>query len=359
MCQDIGTIKLLVQNNGVYIDDILAAEINERYNHFDARMGKVFFYFNVKGAKIPVYAEIKNKKNGFPIKKNQDVYSINIGGHSLDFNFYDRKDAYNIPIGGKLAGDIIRIKADDHLALTFNHDCKHFEQRQQCKFCNIHKWPSQTNSTLDELVNVAYLYQEEHAIKHISITGGTGNGVDKGLLNVINFIQRLRKKGVTLPIGLEFEPTSETHLFNELNKLGVTTVSCNLEFASDDLRLRLMPGKGLIPFNSYIDTWESCINVFGKNQVYTNILLINDDDETMFMPQIKKIIDVGVIPSIGILLEQEGASIKVFLPEIKKQINYFKETVAYLKKQNLNPRLAMAGCIKNGGYSPLNEFYGS
>ncbi len=354
-----GLIKLMLQNKGVFLKDDLRDEVIAGYNCFDVKMGKIFLYIRADqvNVKIPVYTVVSNKRDAYEIQQANGQYFIDMDGMRVDAGFYPQKEVYQKLIGARLAGDIVRVKADDHLAITINHYCKYFADGQQCKFCNIHKWPTQTHSTLQEIIEAAYLYQEQGEIKHLSITGGTGHGADKGLLKMIQFIIKLRDRGVSLPIAVEFEPIHNKEWLCTLASLGVKTISCNIELLGDIPRAQLMPGKGQIPFETYLKTWQDCIDVFGENQVYTNILLTAADEAGQFIPRAKEIIDAGVIPSIGMMLEQKGAEIKIQLPELSTQISYFTEVVQRLKKVGLNPLKAKAGCAKNGGYSPINEFY--
>ncbi|WP_308638631.1 hypothetical protein [Paenibacillus silvisoli] len=73
------------------------------------------------------------------------------------------------------------------------------------------------------------------------------------------------------------------------------------------------------------------------------------------MSRAKEIMDVGVIPSMGIMLN--GPGVISTPPQLDTQLHYFKETALYLHEKNLNPLLALAGCHKSGVYSPIKEFF--
>ena len=353
-----GIIKLLLLNRGTYIDDILVQELSEKYDLYAIKSGNLAFNFmSNDNVVVPVYAKTTKDRTGFMIQKKDDKYFICIDNETIiNVSFYAMKSVYKNIILNKYAGDISRIKSDDHFVIVYNHNCKYVALGKKCAFCNIDKFSFRD---MHEVIKVAHLYQEKKEISHISITGGTGDGDDKGLIRIIDFIKSLRDEGVTLPISVEFEPVHDITLLRALHLLGVVSIYCNIEFISDDVRIKQMPGKGQNSFTSYVDTWEKCIGIFGKNQVHTNIILISEDDKTMFIPRVKSIIDIGVIPSITVMREPEDNSNNLALPELETQINYFKETVAYLRLKGLNPSKTLAGCAKDGGFSPIKEFYKS
>lgn len=73
---------------------------------------------------------------------------------------------------------------------------------------------------------------------------------------------------------------------------------------------------------------------------------------------LEKITSIGVIPSIGLLLPENGTQLSgLKLPDFNYQLKIHSFNTKCLFKYKLNPLLAKAGCPRNGSYSPTNEFY--
>ena len=218
-------IKLMIQNNEVYVEDDLLKQIDEIHVRPNAEVSSVYFNLESDIDKfIPIYAMISKGKGGFPLKRVDNCYYIDIGTQCVKIGFFDKRTAHRTVINNRLAGDIIRIKGDGHLSVVYSHNCKYRSLGKQCKFCNIHKWTSLVDGDFDDIVDVAYLYQEQGAIRHISISGGTQDEAGNGLREIVWLMSKLKDKGVQLPIHISFEPINDIGLLREFKSLGVKTV---------------------------------------------------------------------------------------------------------------------------------------
>lgn len=259
--------------------------------------------------------------------------------------------------------DICNIEYDGHLALTANHGCLYFKDETACKFCAIPQWRDAEDRSIKRLVEASAHALSMGEVRHLSLTTGTTPGPDRGIRSVLTVLTRLSErvdiKG--LPIFAEFEPPQDLDWIDRLRDAGVTTVSCNLEFLMSFRRRRYMPGKGAIPFDRFLGAWERMVAIFGRGQVFSNILMTADDvslRDQFASEELEAMIGVGVIPSPGPLYPDPASEMHATrLPSVADQMGFLEDVAHRLYNENLDPRRALAGCHRNGSYSAINQFY--
>lgn len=263
-------------------------------------------------------------------------------------------------LNGKDFRDICNIEIDGHLAITVNHHCTYVSSNQACKFCGISNWRDANDRSRRNLIEAVKLAMDMGEVKHISITTGTMPTPDRGIKGILNLLHTLHNEVNLrkLPIFAEFEPPQDIKILDELKNAGVRTVACNLEFLDDNVRKKLMPGKGSIPYEIYAKTWDACSRLFGKSQVFSNIMML-DSDKSSTVQRISNMISQGCIPSLGIMYMDPHSSLKnSLLISYEKALSTLQTTVMMLKENGKSdPRKALAGCHRNGAYSTINEFY--
>ena len=159
---------------------------------------------------------------------------------------------------------------------------------------------------------------------------------------------------------LEFEPIEDFSLLDSLlrkaKQAGVTTVSCNIECFDEKLRPEIMPAKGRIPAGTYKKTWEKCLEIFGKNEVFTVAVVgIGEADESI-LRGVEMAASHGVMtflvphsPAIGAFYEDMAA------PSADRMLSLYSRAVAIYEKYGLNLNTCRAGCVRGGGFSAIKD----
>jgi biotin synthase-related radical SAM superfamily protein len=159
---------------------------------------------------------------------------------------------------------------------------------------------------------------------------------------------------------LEFEPIADfavlDSLLREAKQAGVTTASCNIECFDEELRPRIMPAKGRVPVAMYFATWRKCLEVFGKNEVFTVAIAgIGESDESM-MRGIESAASRGVMtflvphsPAIGAAFEDMAA------PSADRMLALYEKAADIYQKHELDINASRAGCVHGGGFSALKD----
>lgn len=346
----LGTVKLLIQRKGINTDSL---------NNISSDSSGLYLTIrdNLTKESCGIYARFN--KNGYRLESRITRLSI------YDFDLIVEPERPYLSLSSCIEGvnfrDICHIEYDGHLAITANHGCVYFKNNTQCKFCSIPEWvdsADRSSKKLSKAVTNAILTGD---VKHISITTGTTPKPDRGIKSILNVLDMILKNfngQLPVPVFAEFEPPHELFWIDKLKEKGVSTVSCNLEFLDGNIREELMPEKGLIPLDSYIDTWRHCVSIFGRNQVYSNVLLTPGGFNEHAKKILSKMVRVGVIPSPGILYPDPNSQMATAEPPTFEEYQDFVLTIAKrVYDEGLNPIEALAGCVRNGSYSPINQFY--
>ncbi|MBU9833570.1 hypothetical protein FS594_26800 (plasmid) [Rahnella aquatilis] len=308
---------------------------------------------------VPVYTH--RSKSGYQITLVRNT--ILIHGRPLLVEFERPYFSHEAKIDGVSFRDICNVEYDGHLALTANHGCLYFKQGNACRFCSIPQWRDAEDRSLKRLINASTLAISLGEVKHLSLTTGTAPGADRGIRSILTVLSSLKETAriAGMPIFAEFEPPKELEWLDMLRQAGVTTISCNLEFLTPARRAHYMPGKAKIPFEHYLQVWERAVLLFGRGQVFSNILMAEDDiplPNQLSSEELKAMVSVGVIPSPGPLYPDPASELaNAMLPSVQDQVSFLVGTANLLYSENLDPRQALAGCHRNGSYSAINQFY--
>lgn len=213
---------------------------------------------------IPIYTYINNVSTRFQllIDENGSIY-VKCGLEKKKVYIARRPKYYDYKVNGKNAYEIANIEAVGHLAVTTNHFCIHFHEKEQCKFCSIESWTDNNRNSRNEMLEVIEMAYKSGEVSHISLTTGTVNKKDKGIKGMLAFIMELKNRNINVDIACEFEPVEDLTLLDELYNYGVKTVSCNIKVVEEEVRKFLMPGKGMLDKKLYYKNWSKVVEVLG------------------------------------------------------------------------------------------------
>ena len=230
--------------------------------------------------------------------------------------------------------------------ITINEGCIF-----SCRYCTV---PAQDRhiKTPDEITGLISDAVKRDGIECISLTSGVLGTMQEEDERLFAVLDRLRSFG--LPVGVSVYPTPG--LSEILFEHGVTEVKFNLETATDELFTEMCPG---LDREEVWNALKEAVGVFGKNRVYTNIILGLGESEDEMKECIVRCLTEGVIPIIRPLTPSADLSdfsrpsaglilgIAVFLSE--KLLNF-----------GLDPREAKTMCAKCMGcdLAPMTDLSG-
>jgi radical SAM protein (TIGR04043 family) len=362
--------KAELQARGVQIPGELISELETEYNAPAIRTGRMVlclespekngelipaFIVNGKRAATSPLHLVKNGSGQYEVWMGDKKYTdITLLPHP---GFYDITTSRGVPMY-KLAV----IVGPGHLRSVVNQICYYHQIGKACQFCAVqHWWDANLEKASSEIADAVAAGVGEGVVKHVSLTTATLSTRGKGLEGLVETAKLIQKKvRGKIPIMLEFEPINDDSLLDSLlreaKQAGVTTVSSNIECFDERLRETIMPVKGRIPVATYIKTWEKCLDIFGKNEVFTVAIVgIGEEDESI-LRGIDMTAAHGVMtflvphsPAIGAAYEDMEA------PGADRMLSLYEQAVATYKKHGLDLCACQAGCVRGSGFSAIKD----
>lgn len=204
----------------------------------------------------------------------------------------------------------------------------------RCRYCNV-PFQKPTIKTPEEVISMIEEVFDD--IDCISITSGVIGSPEEDEERVLEIIRQV--KMFNLPIGVSNYPIEGTP--QRLFDVGVTEVKFNLETATKELFSMMCPGQDR---EGIIKALRESVEIFGKNHVFTNIILgLGETDEEM-KGCISKLCKMGIIPVIR-PLNPKAELANYPRPAKERILEMFKHLKEQLKENDLDPCKALSMCV--------------
>ena len=202
-----------------------------------------------------------------------------------------------------------------------------------CRYCNV---PNKAGSrkSINEIENMVESVIQR--IDAISLTSGVLTDINEEEEYVLAVVNRLLR--FNLPIGVSIYPADNTP--QKLKSAGVSEVKFNLETATSSLFKEMCPGLDRV---KVISALRTSVSLFGRDHVFSNIILGLGESDDEMMHCIKSLCSNGIIPVIRPLTpsgELSGSS----SPDSYRIIRIFNFLKFSLEKSGLNPKNALTMC---------------
>jgi radical SAM protein (TIGR04043 family) len=197
---------------------------------------------------------------------------------------------------------IARLHGKDVLATTVVQTCIRYAEDQRCRFCTIEE-SLRSGSTIAakspaQLAEVAEAAVRLDGVRQMVMTTGTTTGPDRGARNLVRSVRAVLETVPGLPIQVQIEPPGDLEVIADLRGAGASSIGIHIESLDDDVRREWMPGKGSVPMAEYEAAWDRAVEVFGRNQVSTYLLLGLGEDPDDLVAGAARLIDRGVYPFV-------------------------------------------------------------
>jgi len=167
-----------------------------------------------------------------------------------------------------------------------------------CRYCAVPRGPCRYKTPEDV---EALILPVLDRIDAISLTSGVLESVEADEARALAVVGRVMRFGI--PVGVSIYPTPDTP--RRLHELGVSEVKFNVETATADLFAEMCPG---LDYELVWKVLAASVRVFGKNRVYSNVILgLGETDEEM-AACIRRLTGMGVIPVIRPLTPSAGVA---------------------------------------------------
>lgn len=248
----------------------------------------------------------------------------------------------------------------DCLASTIFQNCIYWNSPKRCTFCGIELSLNTNKTTVkkspQQLLEVAKAALKLDRAQHITLTTGTqADSSDElhYLATCCSFI----KSETNLPIHVQFMPPANLKLLDILKKSGVDTVGIHIESFDFSILKRVAPGKAELGLNTYLKTWKEAVDLFGKNQVSSFVIVGLGEKKKSLIEGSAQLCELGVYPFILPLRPIPGTPFATSKPPDPLEIiSIYQQVAPLLKSYGLSWRNSKAGCVRCGACSALSDF---
>lgn len=313
---------------------------------------------------IPVSCPISSSFVGaspYSIERNGNMFVLKRDGETrgeVTFppapRFYQKKTKEGISYC-----QIALVHGIDCLASTVFQHCFNW-QTSRCGFCGIELSLSSGNTIPlklpHHLSEVAEAALQLDRISHITLT--TGTQVDE--IFVFKYLatcaQAIKEK-TGLPIHLQFMPPQDLNLLHDLREAGVDTVGIHIESFDTRVWFEVCPAKARLGLKRYQECWKAAVDLFGRNQVSSFIILGLGEDRKSLIEGSEMLCDMGVYPYLLPLRPIPGTQFSsAFPPDHEFTSSVYQEVSWLLSRYHLSSRAVKAGCVRCGSCSAITHF---
>ena len=256
---------------------------------------------------------------------------------------------------------IAQLHSRDVLATTVLQTCIRFADRAtSCQFCaigqSLEAGRTIARKTPEQLAEVARMAVLLDGVRHMVMTTGTPNVVDRGA-SVLCDSAFAVKAAIDLPIQGQCEPPRDDAWFARMRAAGIDTLGMHLEAVSPDVRARIMPGKATVSIDRYLRAFAAAVPVFGRGQVSTYILAGLGDEPRAILDMCAQLVALGVYPFVVPFVPISGTPLANHpspTPDFMRGI--LVPLGRMLKDANLRSQDSKAGCGRCGACSPLASY---
>ncbi|SNY66095.1 MSMEG_0568 family radical SAM protein [Paractinoplanes atraurantiacus] len=269
--------------------------------------------------------------------------------------FYDLTTADGVPYE-----KIARLHGRNILATTVVQTCIRYAEDQRCRFCTIEE-SLRTGATVAaktpaQLAEVAEAAVRLDGVEQMVMTTGTTTGPDRGARNLVRSVAAVLAAVPGLPVQVQIEPPGDLRVIDDLHAAGASAIGIHVESLDDEIRRRWMPGKGSVPMAEYEAAWDRAVQVFGRNQVSTYLLIGLGEDPDELVAGAARLIERGVYPfavpfrpMAGTLARRDGLTAPA--PSLVRDVS--ERVAALLREAGMLGRDQKAGCAACGACGVL------
>jgi radical SAM protein (TIGR04043 family) len=248
----------------------------------------------------------------------------------------------------------------DSLASTVIQTCIYWGNDDQCAFCAIER-SLEARRTIpvkkpEQLAEVAVAAKELDHVVDVTLTTGTTRGPDKGALYVARCAHAI-KAATGLPVQAQFEPPEDLVVLETVRELGVDTVGIHVESMDQGVLERVAPAKGRTGVEGYFACWERAVEIFGRGQVTTYVILGMGEDPALTSTLCRRAVDMGVYPFVVPLRPIPGSLFEGELPPPPDYVeSMYRQVVPYVVAHGLGSWDVRAGCARCRACSGMSAF---
>jgi biotin synthase-related radical SAM superfamily protein len=212
-----------------------------------------------------------------------------------------------------------------------------------CKFCAVPKLQGGVKA-LSEVTKLVEQARETEHLKAISLTSGVAVSPEHEVARVARMVEELQRFGV--PIGVSVCPAPGASRI--LRGAGAAEVKYNLETPDRDIFARVCPG---ISLQAIMEALAEAVNLFGRNRVYSNILVGLGESDSTLRESIDLLAEMGVMPILRAVYPHplRMGETEMTRPSAERLLSLSHYLRHALDRHGLRGDLALTGCYRCTG----------
>jgi biotin synthase-related radical SAM superfamily protein len=212
-----------------------------------------------------------------------------------------------------------------------------------CKFCAVPKLRGcvKSRQTVCQMVEGA---KRTGQLGAISLTSGVEVSPQREAERVAEIVRDLKSFGV--PIGVSVSPFPGVNRI--LKEAGTDEVKYNLETVDRDLFLQVCPG---ISFQEIMDALQEAVATFGKNRVFSNVIVGLGESDRRLCQGIDELTEMGVLPVLRAVYPHplRVGEFKMVRPSKERLLGLARYMKMALERSDLDGGAALTGCYRCTG----------
>jgi radical SAM protein (TIGR04043 family) len=313
---------------------------------------------------IPTLGDFVQESPYAVVRTDDGKYSVKNNGRTvMPVEFVSTPKFYDLKTKDGIAyKEIAVLHGVDVLATTVSQRCIRWRREgERCHFCAIEN-SLESGSTIslktpDQLAEVAEAAVRLDGVKHMVMTIGTMNYRDMGVHYLVECARAIKGEAPNLSIQVQFEPPENLGDMKYLHEVGVDAVGIHLESFSQEIRERVTPGKAQISIGRYFEAFKYAVDIFGRNQVSTYIIVGLGDTEESIVEGCRQVAELGVYPFVVPLRPIMGTPLEnVRAPDPKLMERIYLQVAKNNREFELAYMNSKAGCARCGACSGIAAF---
>ena len=210
----------------------------------------------------------------------------------------------------------------DRLRIKHEPVCYLKKVGKGCAFCSIPVSKTQFDS--QDLKEVIEYLLSNPTFRHILIGGGSGNPLIeyKQIIEISKFI---RSKNTKIPIYLMSLPQTSMKILKKYKKAGINEVAFNIEIWNRELAKKIMPGKGDIPLETYLQALCNATKLWGTNGNVRTALIVGLNDFESLIESIQVLCQNGIQPMLSVFRPMKNTKLESYVPPSNSELFFIYE----------------------------------
>jgi len=297
-----------------------------------------------------------NRESRVRLMKDEGEYSLIFQDTRIPVRIPERPKFYDERLGELPMWMIARRHGRDVLASTVLQRCHMKELGKGCRFCGI-ELSLKARETIEMksaemLAEVARAARKYGDATHVTLTTGKFRD-DREEIRVMSEVASKIRESSKMPVHVQITPPENLELLEELE---CDTVGIHVESFDPEVLRKFAPGKFEMR-GRMMKALERASEIFGESQVSTFILLGLGEDAERTLEGCRNVLQLGVIPYPVPFRPIAGTEMESYPPPSPEYTEKMFTRIAELMKDyGLNPRRNLAGCVRCGGCSAIEEY---